>query len=103
VPKLAPADSQNFAPFVQNVMSEKIKALRNALSGPASKTAQTSSQPAYGMFLSWYPSSIVQAERTEQPRGAKKAKSSNPIIIISNSPSALITMWNVKKLLEQGM
>jgi parafibromin len=36
------------------------------------------------------------------PQG-KKAKNAHPIIIISSSPTALITLWNVKKFLEQGM
>lgn len=45
------ANEQNFAPFVQNVMSEKIKALRTAMSGSSSKTAQPAPQPAYGMSL----------------------------------------------------
>jgi parafibromin len=96
---------QNFEPFLKNVMKEKIKALRDSLSGPTSKTAQSSSQPAYGMYSTYVPCSLHsrRANGTEQPRGAKKAKSNNPIIIISNSPTALVTMWNVKKLLEQGM
>jgi parafibromin len=34
---------------------------------------------------------------------AKKTKSTHPIIVISSAPTALITMWNVKKFLEQGM
>lgn len=40
---------------------------------------------------------------SDPSRGAKKAKSTNPIIMISSSPTSLITMWNVKKFLEQGM
>jgi parafibromin len=40
---------------------------------------------------------------TDPLRGAKKAKSSNPIIMISSAPTSLITMWNVKKFLEQGL
>jgi parafibromin len=40
---------------------------------------------------------------TDPSRGVRKAKSTNPIIIISSSPTSLVTMWNVKKFLEQGM
>jgi hypothetical protein len=41
---------QNFLPFLQNVMSERIKALRNSMSagGQGSKHAQAQAQPAYG-------------------------------------------------------
>lgn len=37
------------------------------------------------------------------PSHGKKARSAHPIIMISSSPTALITMWNVKKFLEQGV
>ncbi|GFZ50052.1 hypothetical protein JCM24511_07805 [Saitozyma sp. JCM 24511] len=76
----------DFYPWVQTVMVEKIRALRNSFSSSGSKQAAPASQPAY-----------------DPSRGAKKAKSTNPIIMISSSPTSLITMWNVKKFLEQGI
>ncbi|KAL7424950.1 accessory factor associated with RNA polymerase II [Cryptotrichosporon argae] len=73
----------NFQPFVVSTMSERIRALR--------KTFDTSSRAP-----------PVQAP-TEAARGPKKAKATNPIIMISSSPTALVTMWNVRKFLEQGI
>ncbi|KAK4684011.1 parafibromin, partial [Tremellales sp. Uapishka_1] len=70
----------NFSSFLSTQMADKIKSLRSSL---------TSSRPA----------------ATPVPQDlnrAKKSKSSNPIIMISSSPTSLITMWNVKKFLEQG-
>lgn len=62
-------------------MSEKIRALR--------KSFESRSQPV--------PVAPVD------PNRARKAKSNHPIIIISSSPTSLLTMWNVKKFLEQGI
>ena len=37
------------------------------------------------------------------PRGAKKQRSGQQnIVVLSSSPTALVTMWNVKRLLEDG-
>jgi hypothetical protein len=30
-------------------------------------------------------------------------ENSHPIIIVSSSPTALLTMWNIKRFLEDGM
>jgi parafibromin len=46
-----------------------------------------------------------QANKGERdaPRGVKKQRSMQQnIIMLSSSPTALVTMWNVKKLLEEG-
>ncbi|WVW86789.1 hypothetical protein I302_108843 [Kwoniella bestiolae CBS 10118] len=75
----------NFESFLKTVMVEKIRALRNSFDKGASKAA-------------------VQAQsQTGPPTGPKKARSTDPIIIISSSPTSLLTMWNVKKFLEQGI
>jgi parafibromin len=66
-------------------MSEKIRALRKSFESSGRAQPQQ------------------QATPTDPSRGARKAKSSHPIIIISSSPTSLLTMWNVKKFLEQGM
>lgn len=44
-----------------------------------------------------------QAATPADPNRARKTKSNHPIIVISSSPTSLLTMWNVKKFLEQGM
>ncbi|CAD6568176.1 MAG: accessory factor associated with RNA polymerase II [Tremellales sp. Tagirdzhanova-0007] len=76
----------NFQPFLQNVMIEKIRALRKSLETSGNRAAPAPTQASL-----------------DPSRGARKAKSSNPIIMISSSPTSLITMWNVKKFLEQGL
>ncbi|KAI9633056.1 RNA pol II accessory factor, Cdc73 family-domain-containing protein [Dioszegia hungarica] len=81
----------DFTPFLKTVMSEKIRALRQSMSSGGDRSAQQPVQVAYGMS-SWTPRLRID-----------KAKSSHPIIVISSSPTALITMWNVRKFLEQGV
>jgi parafibromin len=49
-----------------------------------------------------YYSRMVDSADSPGSQG-KKAKNAHPIIMISSSPTALITLWNVKKFLEQGM
>ncbi|WWC95492.1 hypothetical protein V866_002356 [Kwoniella sp. B9012] len=75
----------NFESFLKTVMVEKIRALRQSFDKGASKAAA----PAQS--------------QTGVPTGPKKARSTHPIIIISSSPTSLLTMWNVKKFLEQGI
>ncbi|WVQ75003.1 hypothetical protein IAR50_004611 [Cryptococcus sp. DSM 104548] len=78
--------SNVFESFAKNVIHDKIKILRTSLTdGKGGKP----SAPA--------PSQLADVNR------AKKARSTNPIIVISSSPTSLITMWNVKKFLEQGV
>jgi parafibromin len=79
-------------------MSEKIRALRKALEASGGKN-QAQPQAAYGELCNTLHST---ADRLDSSKG-KKAKTSHPIIMISSSPTALITLWNVKKFLEQGM
>lgn len=74
----------NFSSFVQTVMNEKIRASQQALKSGRS-------QPQ-------------QPVAADQSRNASRQKrSAHPIILISSSPTSLLTMWNVKKFLEQGM
>ncbi|WVF68538.1 hypothetical protein IAT40_003306 [Kwoniella sp. CBS 6097] len=75
----------NFDTFLKTVMIEKIRGLRSSFDKGGSKNAPVANQS--------------QAD----PMRAKKARSNNPIIIISSSPTSLITMWNIKKFLEQGI
>ncbi|ORY34845.1 RNA pol II accessory factor, Cdc73 family-domain-containing protein [Naematelia encephala] len=76
----------NFSSFLQTVMHDKIRAMRAAVDNKSSKNAPSQSQPTF-----------------DSSRPAKKARSNNPIIMISSSPTALITMWNVKRFLEDGI
>ncbi|KAK1923701.1 RNA pol II accessory factor, Cdc73 family-domain-containing protein [Papiliotrema laurentii] len=75
----------NFEAFVKGIMADRIKAFRKSLESSGGRAPQS------------------QSQNTDPSRGAKKARSTNPIIMISSSPTALITMWNVKKFLEQGI
>ena len=46
---------------------------------------------------------VGEGER-DVPRGAKKQRSGQQnIVVLSSSPTALVTMWNVKRLLEDGV
>ncbi|KGB77916.3 parafibromin [Cryptococcus deuterogattii R265] len=76
--------ANNFEAFQRNVMHEKIKTLRTSFE-------KGGKQPA------------AAATSQSDLNRAKKARSTNPIIVISSSPTSLITMWNVKKFLEQGV
>ena len=67
-------------------MAEKITALRKSIESANGRA----------------PASQPQSQ-TADPNRARKAKATNPIIIISSSPTSLVTMWNVKKFLEQGV
>ncbi|WWD20179.1 hypothetical protein CI109_104655 [Kwoniella shandongensis] len=73
----------NFESFLKSVMQEKIRTLRSSFDKGGKSAAPVQSQAG--------------------PLRAKKARSTNPIIIISSSPTSLLTMWNVKKFLEQGV
>ncbi|KAB5595192.1 Cell division control protein 73 [Ceratobasidium theobromae] len=44
----------------------------------------------------------VPVTRSDTKVGAKKAKNMHPIIVIPSSPTSLITMYNVKKFLEEA-
>ncbi|KAJ2927111.1 hypothetical protein H1R20_g10011, partial [Candolleomyces eurysporus] len=69
---------------VRTAWSEKLKKLREA-----SKSSGTSSN---------FPSTS-----TENKLPARKSKNNYPIIIISSSPTALITMHNVKRFLQESV
>jgi parafibromin len=86
-------------------MSEKIRALRKSLESTGKGQAQASSQQAYGEQFSCVHPLLCECKLTEpeDPSRGKSKKTPHPIIMISSSPTALITMWNVKKFLEQGM
>ncbi|GMK57580.1 hypothetical protein CspeluHIS016_0404140 [Cutaneotrichosporon spelunceum] len=73
----------NFEQFVKGMMSEKIRALRKSFDG-------RSAAP-------------VPAAAPVDVNRSRKHKQSHPIIMISSSPTSLITMWNVKKFLEEGI
>nr|ODN91090.1 parafibromin [Cryptococcus depauperatus CBS 7841] len=75
----------NFEAFLKNVVHEKIRTLRASFDKSSRQSATLSQSQA------------------ADPKRAKKARSKNPIIIISSSPTSLITMWNVKKFLEEGV
>ncbi|KAF8758565.1 RNA pol II accessory factor, Cdc73 family, C-terminal [Rhizoctonia solani] len=45
---------------------------------------------------------VKDAPRPDAKVGAKKAKNMHPIIVIPSSPTSLITMYNVKKFLDEA-
>jgi parafibromin len=96
--KYTDTDEQTFDSILKTGMSEKIRALRKALEASGGKN-QAQPQAAYGELCNTLKST---ANMSDSSKG-KKAKASHPIIMISSSPTALITLWNVKKFLEQGM
>ena len=79
-------------------MADKIRNFRKSLESSGGKAPQASQST--GELLESMPCSKLMSDPS---RPAKKARSTNPIIMIPSSPTALITMWNVKKFLEQGM
>lgn len=80
---VTPLTWQNFEQFVKGTMNEKIRAFRKSFE--AGGRAQAAAPAAHDL---------------NRPR---KQKASTPIIIISSSPTSLITMWNVRKFLEDGV
>lgn len=88
----------NFEQFVKGVMSEKIRALRKSFDGRGAAPAPAAA-PAGELRLA---GNVGQALTADVNR-ARKHKQSHPIIMISSSPTSLITMWNVKRFLEEGM
>lgn len=74
----------NFSSF-KNVMSEKLKKLKEA-----SKPGQAQARPD-------------AAASKPDPKLANKKRANYPIIMISSSPTSLITMHNVKKFLEESV
>ncbi|WOO77591.1 Cell division control protein 73 [Vanrija pseudolonga] len=74
----------NFSSFVQTVMNEKIRASQQALKSGRSQPQQP-----------------VAADPSRN--ASRQKRSAHPIILISSSPTSLLTMWNVKKFLEQGI
>lgn len=89
---------QDFGSFAKTVMADKIKTLRNSLASSGGKAPQAQSQST-GALIDTSLDRVLMAD----PRGAKKAKSSNPIIMISSSPTALLTMWNIRAFLTDGV
>lgn len=47
--------------------------------------------------------SSSSARPSSSSQGARKARAQDPIILLSNSPTALVNMHNVKSLLEDGL
>ncbi|KAF9018742.1 RNA polymerase II-associated protein [Hymenopellis radicata] len=69
---------------IKNVYTEKLKKMREANKAGAPPTAATASTPDHKMQ-------------------ARKARSNFPIIMVSSSPTALITMHNVKRFLQEAV
>jgi parafibromin len=91
---------KNFESFVKGIMADRIKAFRKSLESSGGRAPQSQSQNTGGSLDVEH---LTFPLISDPSRGAKKARSTNPIIMISSSPTALITMWNVKKFLEQGV
>ncbi|KAG8760502.1 accessory factor associated with RNA polymerase II [Serendipita sp. 396] len=71
---------------VRNLISERMKKLREIQA--ANAAASSASAPV--------------AARPESRSPSKKSRPVHPIIMISSSPTALITMWNVRQFLQES-
>ncbi len=74
---------QNFS-SLQKVYADRLKKVKETSKG-GSSSAQASAKP-----------------QVDPKAQAKKAKHNYPIIMISSSPTSLITMYNVKRFLEDA-
>lgn len=74
---------QNFT-NIKNVYTEKLKKMREANKPGA-------------------PPSVASASMPDRKMQARKARSNFPIIMVSSSPTALITMHNVKRFLQEAV
>ncbi|KAH8082234.1 RNA pol II accessory factor, Cdc73 family-domain-containing protein [Filobasidium floriforme] len=85
-----PGKKADFSTLRSNIYEERIKPLRESVNrAKEGKPMEPDNQANKG-------------ER-DAPRGVKKQRSMQQnIIMLSSSPTALVTMWNVKKLLEEG-
>lgn len=85
-----PGKKADFSTLRSNIYEERIKPLRESVNrAKEGKPIEPDNQASKG-------------ER-DAPRGVKKQRSMQQnIIMLSSSPTALVTMWNVKKLLEEG-
>ncbi|KAF8893270.1 RNA polymerase II-associated protein [Mucidula mucida] len=69
---------------IKNVYTEKLKKMREANKPGA-------------------PPSVASASMPDRKMQARKARSNFPIIMVSSSPTALITMHNVKRFLQEAV
>ncbi|PVG02189.1 CDC73-domain-containing protein [Serendipita vermifera] len=70
---------------VRNLISDRMKRLREA-QAPSDAAANPSSS----------------SSKSEPKSPSRKARPVHPIIMISSSPTALVTMWNVRKFLQDS-
>ncbi|KAG8833329.1 accessory factor associated with RNA polymerase II [Serendipita sp. 399] len=70
---------------VRNLISERMKKLREVQAANAAASA-----------------SVPTASRPESRSPSKKPRAVHPIIVISSSPTALITLWNVRQFLQDS-
>ncbi|CED82901.1 RNA polymerase II assessory factor Cdc73p [Phaffia rhodozyma] len=82
---------KDFSYLRQTVFSDRIKKMREALAGSNGAAGAANGK------------SGIPASAGGGALGAKKTKNQHPIIVISSSPTSLITMWNVKRFLEEGV
>ncbi|KZT34186.1 CDC73-domain-containing protein [Sistotremastrum suecicum HHB10207 ss-3] len=71
---------------IQKVYADKLRRIRESAKSGQSATASTPAKPV-----------------SDPKLAARKAKNMHPIIMISSSPTSLITMYNVKKFLQDAV
>ena len=96
---LPPGKKADFSTLRSNIYEERIKPLRE-LVNRAKEGKPTSMDPNHNNNNNNEKGGQGTAD---VPRGNKKQRSMQQnIIVLSSSPTALVTMWNVKRLLEEG-
>lgn len=104
-----PVDLQDFTALRKAIMAERVKPLRELLKTQKPGAPIFSHGASSGTSLSLFvlPPRIARADSVAGGRVADRPKKQRAaqqnIILLSSSPTALITMWNVKRFLEDGV
>ncbi|KAL7414886.1 RNA pol II accessory factor, Cdc73 family-domain-containing protein [Mrakia frigida] len=87
----AASGKKDYSYIRKSLFGEKLKAFKEAVNaaGGSGKAQQAASSSG--------------GEGSGQSLGAKKPRNTTPIIVISSSPTSLITIWNAKKFFEEGI
>lgn len=100
---LPPGNKTDFSALQKSIAQERVKPLRAAVNRakegkPPLKDSQSQSNSGHASSAA-----INTSTQSGASRGSKRQKSiQQNIIMLSSSPTALISMWNVKRLLEDG-
>lgn len=100
---LPPGKKSDFSSLRSNIYEERIKPLREAVNRAKSGNNNPSGNPDQARGKGMGMGMEGDGEREERKGVKKQRQMQQNIIVLSSSPTALVTMWNVKKLLEEGV